>query len=437
MTTWNDMQKLRRKLRQEGAGMTVRRLGHRVARWVDNRVDSDALAFPLLAEDIGWDPGPTRPARPLPAPLPADGGTGLHLGWVCVPPAVGSGGHTTLFRMVQMAERRGHRCTLFLYDRADTSVDHHEATIRRGWPGLQAEIRSARPAITGVDAIVAGSWETAHVVLSRAAESIPTYYFIQDYEPFFSPRGPLWTLAEQSYHLGLTTIALGEMVAGCLRDFAHVEPDLVVPFGCDTDTYGLTEAGEEPGERRGVVFYAKPGAARRGYALGRDALRLFHTAHPEVPIHAVGDTGAGGLGFDAISHGSLTPSDLNLLYNTVQAGLALSFTNISLVAEEMLAAGVVPVINESAMARADLPQPGPVWAVPTPQGVADALWATVSEPRSGADLRRLSHSARQGWDPTADRVVDFITRTVDPGPVDPQPADPRPADMVGARTGAL
>ncbi|SDB82453.1 hypothetical protein GA0111570_1042 [Raineyella antarctica] len=415
MTSWDNLQKLRRKLREEGTGTTARRLGHRAAQWLDSRVDAESLAFPLLTEDIRWENGRTETlTRPQRVPVAPDGAAGLHLGWVCVPPALGSGGHTTLFRMVRMAERLGYRCTLFLYDTTGTSVDHHAAVIRRGWPDLRADVKSARPAISGVDAVVAGSWETAHVVVSRSPESIPKFYFIQDYEPFFYARGPLWTLAEHSYHLGLTTIALGQMVAGSLRTFAEVEPHLVVPFGCDTDTYRLRTGDEEPRAREGIVFYAKPGAARRGFSLGRDALRHFHREHPDVPIHAVGDTPSGSLGFDVISHGSLAPSDLNELYNSVQAGLALSFTNISLVAEEMLAAGVVPVVNESAMARADLPQSGPVWAIPTPQGISDSLWTTVSTPRSDADIRFLSQNARQGWDATASRVVEFIAGSVDP-----------------------
>src|SRR5664279_1228217 len=57
--------------------------------------------------------------------------------------------------------------------------------------------------------------------------------------------------------------------------------------------------------------------------------------------------------FPVVRHDRLRPAALNELYNQSIAGLAMSFTHILLVAEEMLAAGVIPIVNESAYSRAD------------------------------------------------------------------------------------
>src|SRR5674476_687997 len=84
-------------------------------------------------------------------------------------------------------------------------------------------------------------------------------YFVQDYEPLFYPRGTEAALAELSYRFGFRTIGLGDMVAGHLRREIGIEPD-VVPFGCDTDVYQLSDVQN----RSGVVFYTAPGAARPG-----------------------------------------------------------------------------------------------------------------------------------------------------------------------------
>ena len=43
--------------------------------------------------------------------------------------------------------------------------------------------------------------------------------------------------------------------------------------------------------------------------------------------------------FPAVNHGRITPAELAALYNRCTAGLTLSFTNVSLVPDELLACG--------------------------------------------------------------------------------------------------
>ena len=187
------------------------------------------------------------------------------------PPSAGSGGHTTLFRVVQAMESRGHDCTLFLYDRHRGDNDAQAAVIRENWPHLRSTVRDARAAMDGADVLVATSWGTAHVLACSGAPG-KRCYFVQDFEPFFYPRGAEYELAQDTYRFGFRCIALGEMVAKLLREEVGIEPD-TVPFSCDTETYHLLP---RPGWRRGVVFYARPGTARRGYQLGKLALEEFH-----------------------------------------------------------------------------------------------------------------------------------------------------------------
>lgn len=385
--------------RAEGMGYVARRLALRASNWAEVRFRFADLEFPLREEDVTYGPVcAKRTERQLAE------GVNRRIGWVCIPPSIGSGGHTTLFRMVAMAERQGHTCTIFLYDKSSEDVSRHEESIRLGWPQLKAEIKSARPEISDVDHLVAGSWETAHVAAARTDGSIPLSYFVQDFEPFFVPRGPLWALAEETYRFGFNVIALGEMVTSCLRAYAGVEPQTVVPFGCDTTTYHLVNRSAMDHTRKGVVFYAKRGPDRRGYELSVEALKRFHNRFPEEPIHVVGDA-AVNLGFSVHSHGILSPSELNEIYNSVRVGMALSFTNISLVAEEMMASGVVPLVNDSPLARADLPHDGPLWADPTPRAMAEALSTHFSQPYVSATSRNLAARVRSGWDNTAESVI--------------------------------
>ena len=160
-------------------------------------------------------------------------------------------------------------------------------------------------------------------------------------------------------------------------------------------------------------MYTKPDVARRGYLLGRLALEEFHRRHPEHELHVYVDP-VRDWTIPVIRHERLSPTELNALYNRTCAGLALSFTNISLVAEEMLAAGTVPVVNDSRYSRADLPSPQAVFAPPTPRGLADALCAIVEAADPAGRAAAAAASVRtDGWAPAQAVVRAAIEREVD------------------------
>jgi O-antigen biosynthesis protein len=415
-----DLPAAARRVRAMGARETAQRAAARLYR----ATGAAALDFPLLPDDVADPPSAARavPAAPPPSDRP------LTVGWLCVPPGPHSGGHTTMFRMVRALEEAGHRCVLYLYDRHGGDVRQRAAVVRAGWPGVRAEVRDVADGIHGVDACVATSWQTAHVLARRGTDPMRRLYFVQDVEPYFYPHGAQHALAEDSYRLGLHVLALGEMVAGHLRRDLGVDVD-VVPFGCDTDVYRPLA----PAARGGVVLYAKPDVARRGYDLARLALLRFHARHPEQEIHVYGDA-ARDLGVPATRHGGLDPAALNVLYHRTLAGLALSFTNISLVAEEMLAAGTVPVVNDSADARADLPNPHVRWAAPTPAAVADALCAAVEHPDPAGRAAALQASvAGRSWAGSQERLVALVEGHVRGVPVVAAPSAAAGRRAAGAR----
>lgn len=406
------------KLRREGPRGVVRR----VVRRAYQQLDAHTLDFGLLPEDIADS---TRQEPGLVPPVPH--GRPLVVGWLTTPPAAGSGGHTTMFRMVAALEQAGHRCVVLLYDRHHGSAAAQTEVIRASWPEIRAEVRAVDEGFDGLDACVATGWESAHVLAVRPTRPLHRLYFIQDYEPLFSPHGSEYELAADTYRFGFTNIALGEMVHARLRDDLGVA-SLVVPFSCDTTVYSL----HNDGQRSGVVFYAKPGLARRGYRLGTLALAEFHRRHPDQPIHVYG-TPTPDLGIPVVHHGRLTTAELNALYNRCIAGVAMSFTNISLVAEEMLAAGCVPVVNSSPDARADLDNPHVGWAPPTPGGIADALSAAVEAADIPARAAAAARSVRSDdWALAREGVRRIIEVTARGGaPVDWVPV----ADSAGAGTG--
>lgn len=368
-------------------------------------LDKWALAepeLPLRPEDIVDSTQESSALHPAPAPVIGP----LRIGWVCAPPGPGSGGHTTLFRMVHAMENRGHSCTVFLYERNSDDPSRHLQTIREYWPALNADVRSATDGLEGVDALVASSWVSAHVIAARAPRSVHPFYFIQDYEPYFYPRGALYALAEDSYRFGFTNIALGAMIAEVMQSELGQGPEAVVPFGCDTSTYYLLP-GEKDTPRSGVVYYAKKNVDRRGYLLAKLALELFHEQCPEQEIHVFGDV-VTGWKVPVINHGNLPPRKLNSLYNQTIAGLAISFTNISLVPGELLAAGNVPVLNQAHFAQGLLADPDAVWAPSTPGGLAAALSAVVRSPNINLRAAAIASRQRLDWETSGTAFADVI-----------------------------
>lgn len=323
-----------------------------------------------------------------------------------------------MFRMVSALQAAGHSCEVVLHDRHNGSPTEAAANIARGWPHVDVSVRDVSSGFAGLDVVVATGWESAHVLASRGSEPVHRAYFVQDYEPLFYPHGSEYALAADTYHFGFANIALGRMVHDRLT--AAGAPSTEVLFGRDTSTYSL----QNTGPRSGVAVYARPAVARRGYRLAALALAEFHRRCPDQEIHVYGAT-VRDLEFPVVQHGRPTPAQLNELYNRCAAGLAMSFTNISLVAYEMLAAGCAAVVNDSPDARADFRSVHAVWAAPTPAGLASALETAVA--RATPERARQAAQDTQGgtWDVTGAQVVATIERlaagTLDVGAVRPLP----------------
>lgn len=398
------LQEVVTRIRNQGIADTSRRAVRRLYKALDHRMGLKSLEFPLDTADIA-ERGAAVRLHPQ-----VDGA--LSIAWICTPASPGAGGHTTFFRMVQGMEERGHRCTILLYSRQNESLERHKAVIRRCWPEMRADIKAMPQRITGYDACVASSWETAHVLAVRGSGSAGPrpFYFIQDFEPYFHPRGSLYALAEDSYRLGFSHLALGPMVAATLKREVGVDAD-VIPFGSDLSTYRLNNTGA----RSGVVFFAKPTVERRGYDMGRLALQAFHRLHPDQEIHIYGAR-VKGWGIPLTQHGTLHPSELNDLYNRTLTGLALSFTNITLVAAEMLAAGNIPVLNDHPFSRTVLTNPEAVWAPATPTALAEGMGTVVTGlDIAGRSIRAAAHK-EHSWASAQARFAEALTGRPD-GPV--------------------
>jgi glycosyltransferase involved in cell wall biosynthesis len=342
--------------------------------------------------------------------LPFDGESPLVVNWVTSPPSAGSGGHTTMFRLIRHLERSGNICRVYLYDIYGGDAAYYDSRVRKVFPGFVGEIDDVANGMADAHAVVATAWPTAYPVYNDPCRG-KRFYLVQDFEPWFHPLGARNVFAEQTYRMGFHAITAGRFLAAKLNADYGMAAD-AFDFGCD-DVYRLVES-DAP--RDGIVFYAKPEAPRRAYELGIMALQLFAERHPGIKIHFYGSR-VGKLPFHFEDHGLLRPSDLNKIYNRCFAGLSLSMTNVSLVPHEMLSAGCIPVVNDADHNRVVLNNPFVRYASPTPHALADALGDVVAT----KDFASLAASASASvssasWEAAGAIVEQAIRRAVTPEP---------------------
>ncbi|MEU4804788.1 glycosyltransferase family 1 protein [Actinosynnema sp. NPDC023587] len=378
----------------------VRQLGARALRNAAKRLGADSEVFPVRLEDVRAADISLRKPLVVP-PIPADGS--LTINWVSTPPAPGSGGHTTMFRLIHHLESLGHTCRLYLYDVYGSRAEDHEPVIRSSYPAFRGPVLDVTEGMADAHAVFATAWMTAYPVFNDPCAG-KRFYLVQDFEPWFYPVGGLSALADNTYRMGFHGFTAGRYLAEKLRADVGMPADWF-DFGCDADRYHL----KENSRRDGVVFYARRLAPRRAIEIGLLALEIFAERHPDVDIHTYGEK-IGSIGPRHTDHGLVTPDQLNDIYNRCYAGLTLSMTNVSLVPHEMLAAGCLPVVNEAPHNRVVLDNDHVRYAPATPHDLARELSDVVTTPNFAqvADTASASVSGRS-WD-AAGHELDKVLR---------------------------
>lgn len=345
-------------LARDGYRGLINRARSKAADWLRPR----DFAWPVFPEDV-IAADLSRP--PLTRERRAEVVNPIAVNWVMSPPGAGSGGHTTIFRVLKFLQEHGYRNRVYFYDPHGCDLKYYQGIVREFY-GFPAEVGDVREGMLDADAIMATAWPSAYAVYN-ARSAGKRFYFVQDYEPYFHPVSTSSLLAENTYRMGFYGVTAGRWLAEKLsRDF-NMEADYF-PFGCDAARYQRVSSAA----RTGVAFYARLGTPRRAVELGLLALELFSKRHPQVELHLFGEK-FGRLPFKCTNYGPTTPDRLNEIYNRCFAGLSLSLTNVSLVPYEMLAAGCIPIVNDAEHNRMVLDNPYVQYASPTPAELVGAL----------------------------------------------------------------
>jgi glycosyltransferase involved in cell wall biosynthesis len=334
----------------------------------------------------------------------------MDIVWISTPPSKGSGGHTTMFRVVGALEERGHRCRIYVDDPHGWDIAQHQRTVATCWPWVKAEVRDLGDGVEDAHVLFATSWETAYPALvSPAAGS--RCYFVQDFEPSFYPAGSEALLAEATYRFGFHGITAGRWLAQHLKERYGMAADHF-DFGCDLERYRIERS---PQRRNGVCYFSRPSTPRRAHQLAVLALEELARRDPGVEIHIYGED-PGPLAFDATIHGLLSPDELGALYNRCVAGFVISATNVSLVPHEMLAAGCIPVVNDAEHNRIVLDNDFVAYSPPTPFDLAETLFGLLAVDHDGVAARaeEAAHSVESvSWEKSGGQVEQALLRLLD------------------------
>ena len=349
------------------------------------------------------DPGRCDPER---APDPAR----LRVTWVVPPFPPGSGGHTTLFRVLNHLAARGHPQRLLVFDPfGGPSLEVLAEALRGHYKGVDAELAhfSAEEAARPTDVAIATSWHTAYAVggITRVALKV---YMVQDMEHLFHPAGSEAVLAEESYRFGYPAVTAGEWLR---RELAERYGARARSFdlACDRSLYSA--AGGTRADR--VVCYVRPNTPRRAFELAVLALRDFQRRSPATEVVVFGAERLPTLGgVRATNLGLLSPGELNEVYNGAVAGLVISTTNYSLVPLEMMASGL-PVVDLATPNNFAVYGDAPEFislAAPRPDAMGAALHALASDPERRRRQVAAGHAyvSALSWEDSCNRIEEII-----------------------------
>ena len=358
----------------------------------------------------------TYPRRPiaLEERAPYAGGP-LTVAWVVPPWSVGSGGHTTIFRLVRQLEQRGHSCSIHLFD--------PEGRERRSGGELREEIRSSFVAVdapvfrdldrfSGADVAIATEWRTAFPVrdLPGCREKV---YLVQDDEPQFYPTSSESIWAEESYRMGYRCIAYTPWMADILRERWGLEARY---FECGTDTDVYEFAGDDGREPGLIAVYARWETARRAVELALAGLATAFERRANLRVVAFGSNLGVTAPFPLDDRGVQPPAELARLYRRASVGLVFSLTTHSLVAHEMMASGLPVVELEGDNVERALGGSGELveLAERTPDSIADAIERLLDDRERAAAMaeRARAFVAERTWDRAGDQVESALLEFV-------------------------
>ena len=328
------------------------------------------------------------------------------LNWIIPEMGAGSGGHTTIFRMVSHLENLGYHSRIYLFlspnyrDNASvkTFTKEHfpilDDRVEMFWDVSEADYAHAT---------ICTSWETAYC-LRDFNNTISKFYFVQDFEPHFYPHGSYYEFAKNTYKFGFRGITAGDWLKDKLRE----------EFGMVTDSFWFSyekgtykDWGKKENKKR-VFFYARPYTARRDFELGLLALNELCRRMPKVEVIFAGeDISNYVIPFKHQNLGIITPKQLSQSYAMCDICLVMSNTNLSLVPLEVMASGSVAICSKGENSSWLVSEENAVLVDYDPMQIADVMEYYLNNP---TELNKIREKGRKfaettSWEKEAEKIA--------------------------------
>lgn len=330
------------------------------------------------------------------------------INWVIPDFGIGSGGHLNIFRVVKKLEEKGFICRINI-DGATHFSNGAEARkcIREHFFPIEAEVGIGRGELHPAAATFATGWTTAYTVRDFKGSG-NKYYFVQDFEPFFSAPGSDYAFAEETYRFGFKGITAGDWLAKKLKVEYGME---TVPFrfSYDRELYKPYRR-REPHIKR-VFFYARPVTPRRAFELGLLTLAKVHEKNPDVEFILAGwDLSGYQIPFPFLNAGVLPLNELPDLYSQCDIALVLSFTNLSLLPLESMACNCAVVSNRGENVEWLLSDEVTRFSDATPETLSDTIVDLLANEDALHLLKKngLAFAQSTDWDDEVEKIVNEI-----------------------------
>lgn len=333
------------------------------------------------------------------------------INWIIPEPGIGSGGHTTIFRMLSHLENMGFHSRVYLFLSPNYRNDKVlKDFTKEHFPILddRVEMFSDVSKAGFAHATVCTSWQTAYY-LKRFNNTISKFYFVQDFEPYFFPLGSYYEFARKTYTFGFRGITAGDWLKDKLRE----------EYGMITDSFGFSyEKGTykkwgQKGKEKRIFFYTRPYTARRDFELGLMAIDELCKRMPEVEVLFAGeDISRFVIPFKHRNLGIITPVDLSKSYAKCDLCLVLSNTNLSLVPLEVMASGSVAVCSKGENSTWLVNEENSILVDYDPMEIADVMEYYLKHPDQLAEIRKKGKAFAEAtsWEKEAEKIAAAMKR---------------------------
>lgn len=331
------------------------------------------------------------------------------LNWVIPEMGKGSGGHTTIFRMMSHLENMGFHSRVYLY-KSPNYRDNESVVefVRKYFPLLdhRVELFWDVSQMTYAHATFATSWETAYFV-GRFKNTSANCYFVQDFEPYFFPNGSYYHLAENTYKFGLYGITAGYWL----------KEKLEKEYGMWTRGFGFSydQAVYIPKEKTGLskklFFYARPYTSRREFEIGLLALNKICTEMKDLTVVFAGERlNNYVIPFKHEDHGIVTVEELAKFYQECDMCLVMSGTNLSLLPLEIMGSNSVAVCSKGENSSWLVNEENAILVDYDPVNIANIILEYYKQPEKLEAIRKkgVEFAQTTSWEKEAVKIKEAL-----------------------------